>query len=94
MGLVTRYSSDEFIVLLIGDDLTSVNQLLEKFERQMEEKASQAKVPEDRVSIAAGLAVFDEKRDRTYQDVFKRADQAMYEKKALMKQDKIKGCSV
>ena len=91
---VFRIGGDEFIVLLIGDDLTSVNQLLEKFERQMEEKASQAKVPEDRVSIAAGLAVFDEKRDRTYQDVFKRADQAMYEKKALMKQDKIKGCSV
>ncbi len=83
---VFRIGGDEFIVLLMGEDLDAIDQLLERFGQQMEEKVSRAKVPEDRLSIAAGLAVFDRKKDKSYQDVFKRADEAMYKKKASMKQ--------
>lgn len=84
---VFRIGGDEFIVLLVGDDLTLIDRLLEKFDQSMRDKELSTE-PEERVSIASGLAVYDETRDKDYQDVFKRADEAMYKKKAAMKQQK------
>ena len=82
---VFRIGGDEFIVLLIGDDLNDIENLLVRFDERMKEIGESAESPEERVSIAAGLAVFDEMRDHNYEDVFKRADEAMYRKKAQMK---------
>ena len=83
---VFRIGGDEFVVLLIGDDLTHIEELLKKFDERMEEKKTNTRSPEERVSVAAGLAVYDRTRDASYEDVFKRADAAMYQKKGLMKQ--------
>lgn len=86
---VFRIGGDEFIVLLIGDDLNDIETLLKKFDERMEEMDKVAESPEEKVNVAAGLAVFDETRDHSYEDVFKRADEAMYKKKALMKGTRI-----
>lgn len=86
---VFRIGGDEFIVLLVGDDLNDIETLLEKFDERMEEMDRVAESPEEKVNVAAGLAVFDETRDHSYEDVFKRADEAMYKKKALMKGTRI-----
>lgn len=84
---VFRIGGDEFVIFLIGDDLISADRLLKRFEERMKEKVSRAKRPEEKVSVAWGLAVYDEKLDKEYQDVFRRADEVMYENKAKMKKE-------
>ena len=83
---VFRIGGDEFIALLIGEDLKKVDRLLEKFYIKMEEIQREATCPEERVSVAAGYAIFEEKADQTFEDVFKKADEAMYKKKVSMKE--------
>ena len=41
--------------------------------------------PEEKVSVAAGMAVFKAKEDSGYQSVFKRADEKMYANKERIK---------
>ena len=41
--------------------------------------------PWERISSALGFARFDKTRDGAVEDVFHRADKAMYERKAAMK---------
>ena len=65
-------------------DLEHYVELLERFERELEE-SNQYAHPEGRVSIARGIAVYEESVDLTFVDVFKRADEAMYQNKAAMK---------
>ena len=83
---VFRIGGDEFIVILIGEDLLNSSKLLEIFYEKMEERCKNGEKAEDRVTIAAGMAHYNEETDSEYQDVFKRADEAMYEKKKAMKQ--------
>lgn len=86
---VFRIGGDEFTVLLVGDDLKDIEELLQRFDERMREMGETTEVPEEKVSIAAGLAVYDETCDHSYEDVFKRADEAMYKKKALMKRKRV-----
>jgi diguanylate cyclase (GGDEF)-like protein len=83
---VFRIGGDEFIALLIGEDLRNVEKLLSRFDVRMKEIQEEATCPEERVSVAAGYAVFDEEKDQTFEDVFKKADEAMYQKKVSMKE--------
>ena len=39
----------------------------------------------DKVSLAAGLAVYDSSKDDDFQNVFERADEEMYKTKTSMK---------
>lgn len=81
---VFRIGGDEFVLLLEGDDLTNAPRLFEQMERAME-KTAERKRPEQRISIAYGIALYDAHKDRNYKQLFQRADKAMYEKKAKMK---------
>lgn len=81
---VYRVGGDEFAVILEHWDLEHYVELLERFERELEE-SNQYAHPEGRVSIARGIAVYEESVDLTFVDVFKRADEAMYQNKAAMK---------
>lgn len=83
---VFRIGGDEFIALLIGEDLKNVDRLLERFDIRMMEIQREATCPEEMVSIAAGYAIFDETSDQAFEDVFKRADESMYKKKVSMKE--------
>lgn len=85
---VFRIGGDEFIALLIGEDLQNVEKLLSRFDVRMKEIQEEATCPEERVSVAAGYAVFDEEKDQTFEDVFKKADEAMYQKKVSMKEER------
>ena len=82
---VFRIGGDEFIALLMGEDLLNVDRLLEKFYTRMAQMQEKATCPEEKVSVAAGYAVFDEDGDSSFEDVFVRADETMYKKKADMK---------
>ena len=85
---VYRIGGDEFIAILIGEDLLNVEYLLKKFDTNMEKIREKATCPEEAVSVAAGYAVFNETSDNAYEDVFVKADEAMYRKKAWMKERK------
>lgn len=80
---VFRTGGDEFVVILKGHDYDHIAELEKKFYETL--KNSQTDKPEECVSAALGYALFEVGKDHSYQDVFKRADSAMYKAKLAMK---------
>ena len=81
---VFRIGGDEFVVILENQDLEHLDELKVRFEEELG-KLQNADSPWESVSAAAGYAVFDPETDRVMEDVFKRADEQMYERKKEMK---------
>jgi diguanylate cyclase (GGDEF)-like protein len=81
---VFRIGGDEFAVVLQNSDLEIYEELLEKFDLSCANAVvhKNAQIP---VRVACGFARFDPSRDIRFADVFKRADEAMYENKRKMK---------
>lgn len=82
---VFRIGGDEFLVILQNSDLENHEKLFEQFYLQCANtfiEKEKVKIP---ISIAKGFAMFDSKKDAYFIDVFKRADDAMYENKRQMK---------
>lgn len=82
---VFRIGGDEFVVILENEDYKNYQQLLDRFEETMAERNREALDPREKVLVAKGVAIFDPGRDIFYDHVFRRADEAMYANKALMK---------
>ncbi|MBO4312915.1 MAG: GGDEF domain-containing protein [Desulfovibrio sp.] len=83
---VFRIGGDEFAVILENDDLANVNGLVAQFAAVQDEMARDAALEQwERISAAIGIAVFDPLKDDSVENVFKRADKAMYERKKAMK---------
>ena len=83
---VFRIGGDEFAVILRNDDFFSVDTLMESFNSTISRVADSEDLEYwEKTSAAAGFALFDPAIDRTYEDVFRRADEAMYERKKKMK---------
>ena len=80
---VFRTGGDEFVVILRGHDYEHISELEKKFYETL--KNGQTDNPEECISAALGYALFEAGKDRSYQDVFKRADSAMYRAKVAMK---------
>ena len=85
---VYRIGGDEFIAIITGQDLLNSEKLMNAFYQRMEEVNQNAKVAAEKVSVAAGMAIFQEGSDTTYQSVFKRADEKMYQNKISIKSGK------
>ncbi|MBR3247060.1 MAG: diguanylate cyclase [Clostridiales bacterium] len=82
---VYRIGGDEFVVILQGDDYENRIALTEKLRSDFEESFSQEdKDPWFRYSASVGIAE-NGPDDVTFESVFKRADEAMYEEKASFK---------
>lgn len=82
---VFRVGGDEFVVILSGSDFEQYPQLLKHFGQAVDDHNRNAR-PGSHISIARGIAIFNSTSDLTFGDVFKRADNAMYQNKAAMKQ--------
>ncbi|MBR6917756.1 MAG: diguanylate cyclase [Clostridia bacterium] len=83
---VYRVGGDEFIVIVKKYDYNNIEALAEKFnERVDRDIANESLDPWDKVFAALGYALYDKTRDKNVEDVFKRADAAMYERKREMK---------
>ena len=82
---VYRIGGDEFVVLLQDDDYQNRDELFANLKIKMKDVAAAASKPEEAVSIAGGIAVFDHEKDDKVADVFAKADAAMYEDKMMMK---------
>ena len=77
---VFRIGGDEFVVILRQNDLDSCEELLARLDAMCKNTFIDEK-SELSISIARGFAMFDPDNDFCFNDVFKRADNAMYENK-------------
>ena len=82
---VFRIGGDEFVVILRQNDLDSCEELFARLDSKFENTIIDEKFKLS-ISIARGFAMFDPDNDLCFNDVFKRADSAMYENKRKTKQ--------
>ena len=82
---IFRIGGDEFVVLLEDYEYDHYEALLKQLEEAIAQH-NQAAPEHNQVSIARGIAFYDEATDLSFNDVFKRADEAMYQNKAQMKE--------
>ncbi len=80
-SLVFRIGGDEFLAVLQHKDLENCEKLFAQFDLE----CIKTRIEETPISIARGFARFDPDRDLYFNDVFKRADNAMYENKRKSK---------
>ena len=77
---IFRIGGDEFVVLLTDNDkdvtLQIFNSVIQKLDAFNEKK--ELPLP---ISVSKGIAFYDSKVDKSYSDVFNRADESMYEDK-------------
>ena len=78
---VFRIGGDEFCVILKDDDYESRNVLMERLKTLSEENMRLDQGP----VIAAGLAEYSAEKGETAEDLFRRADDLMYQDKARLK---------
>lgn len=78
---VFRIGGDEFAVLLKDSDYEIRNQLIEELRDESYNNAHSRTGP----TVACGMAVYDSKTDKSFADVFERADKDMYENKNEIK---------
>ena len=75
-----RIGGDEFVAILRGRDYENREALLESFRETINDNKEKGNV-----IVASGLAIYDASTDESYNDVFKRADESMYENKRTLK---------
>ena len=87
---VFRIGGDEFAVILRNHDFEHIEQLRDEFNGQLEAFQQNSTLqPWEKISAALGYAVFDPNQDNCVDDVFKRADHNMYERKKAMKATRV-----
>ena len=84
---VYRVGGDEFVVISSGKDYKDITKLVDQFNERIEQSTNDQTVEKyERVSAAIGYSIFDKKKDKCVDDVFRRADKAMYARKHQMKE--------
>ncbi len=83
---VFRIGGDEFVVVLTGRDFEHADALISEFNAQIQAlQQDKTLEPWARVSAAIGYATFNPQTDSSIENVFRRADKAMYARKKAMK---------
>ena len=83
---IFRVGGDEIVVILKDEDYTNRYRLLEELQRQYRRTSKNTNVkPYERFSAAAGMATYEKGVDKNVDAVFQKADKAMYENKAEIK---------
>ncbi len=73
-----RIGGDEFVICSRHTSLNALAYQFEKFRKDVGEQAQKYDFNSGTVALSSGMAIFDVKADRCYDDVFKRADKEMY----------------
>ena len=85
---VYRVGGDEFIVILENEENEKADHLIAEFNERIQDCIDNNKLPNyERISAAIGYAEYQEGVDTCVDDVFKRADQKMYQRKHEMKEE-------
>jgi diguanylate cyclase (GGDEF)-like protein len=82
---VFRIGGDEFAVILRGTEVETYGEMIENLKKSFLSTYITVHDGEIPVSVAMGISIFDPSKDQTYEDVFDKADQAMYLDKTSMK---------
>ena len=77
---IYRFGGDEFVGILDGIDYVNKDKLLEKFNAIIDKNISSGNPV-----VAAGMSNFNETKDTTFNSVFTRADEEMYNRKKHLK---------
>lgn len=86
---VYRIGGDEFVIILQKKDLENADNLILDFEKILKERSAKCDSnPWETPSAAIGSAYFNKETDITVEDVFRRADDAMYQRKKEMKAER------
>ena len=90
MSTVFRIGGDEFVVIPSVLEYARIDEKLDGLKLMLRDQKKASDDVLERISLAFGCAIFDRDNDRSYQEVFERADQIMYEeKKKIHKSDGI-----
>ena len=81
LSTVFRIGGDEFVVLPYGMEYEKLDIMLENLDTVIQSEYELHDELTDRVSLAIGSAVYDPEVDKSFKDVFERADKAMYKNK-------------
>lgn len=77
---VYRVGGDEFVVLLQRHDYENREKILAEINQEIE-----GNIGSDNIVISLGMTVFEPGADQSFHEVFKRADDLMYERKKQLK---------
>jgi len=76
---IARYGGEEFVVLLVGTDLDGAKEVAEKMRKRIEKVGLKANTDMIRMTVSGGISMFQQ--GDLPQEVFERADQALYKAK-------------
>ena len=83
---IFRVGGDEFVILAEQKEKQECEVAVAGLKRRMKRMENDYKLePWEKVSTAIGMAVYEPDKDMSVNDVFQRADQAMYEDKKMMR---------
>lgn len=81
---VFRIGGDEFVAVVEGEDLNNLSQCEDVLKEQFEQ-VNEMYPDEYIASVAVGIAEYDREKYDCFDDIFKRADETMYENKQEIK---------
>jgi diguanylate cyclase (GGDEF)-like protein len=88
---IFRIGGDEFVIILQGQDYENRLDLYRELNRQFKDaSADMQREPWERYSAAAGMAEYTRFPNETVEDIFRIADENMYEEKQKMKQQHLR----
>ncbi len=82
---VYRIGGDEFLIILGSEDLANKDARMAELSEYQKPRNLASLKPWAEISLSAGLAVYDPTKDKTFKDVFNRADAEMYANKRKIK---------
>lgn len=82
---IYRVGGDEFVIVYSDKEKKCEKEKIALFEEAVEDYNRQNDCEELYLQMAIGMAVYNSETDKEYMDVFRRADEAMYENKKMKK---------
>ena len=82
-----RTGGDEFVTIIEDADYESCDEMLDAFAERAKSEFIQLGDEQFHVSVAYGLGIYIPGEDKSFKEVFKRADDEMYVNKQIIKRD-------